>query len=205
MSLSVHVGTAWVETEDQAEFAVHMTGLNDVLTQSGLAAIDDTGNDQFESRAAYTTVPYISIHALRHVAAHRRANPNYIAQPLGPLLADFDDAIVEESYTTQNHLFFHSDAEGFYVPYDFPLAMTEPTVYGEDIGSSYRLRAELVATAPALKIFVCADTELHIDEVHRINAIVDDRGPLSREHAAWLALFEAARLSIEHNTVIVFA
>jgi hypothetical protein len=70
------------------------------------------------------------------------------------------------------------------------------------IGSSQHLLRELIQVAPALNITL-ENGELSDAEALRINALGESDRGLYREYTVWIALFEAARLSIEHNTLIV--
>jgi len=74
---------------------------------------------------------------------------------------------------------------------------------GGMLGSSYKLREELVTVAPALGIFLLGD-ELSDEEADRISGRIDAEDGLQRELMAWLAAYEACRLSIEHKTAMVF-
>jgi hypothetical protein len=63
---------------------------------------------------------------------------------------------------------------------------------------------ELAFVAPRLGIAMNG-LSLDDDEAERLNEqIVREADPLEREKIAWLSLFEAARLSIEHRTAIWF-
>ncbi|CKR85698.1 Uncharacterised protein [Mycobacterium tuberculosis] len=111
-------------------------------------------------------------------------------------------------YSSESHLVCHSDAEGFYVPVDFDEVLySEPDddkqLAGGMLGSSYRLRDELVLVAPALGINL-TDGELSDEEVARIGRLIDADEGLHREYVSWLRLYESARLSIAHKTAIVF-
>jgi len=74
---------------------------------------------------------------------------------------------------------------------------------GGMLGSSYRLMEELVFVAPALGIRL-ANGQLSDEEAERVDALIEDDNGLYREYAAWLLLYESARLSIAHRTAIVF-
>lgn len=80
----------------------------------------------------------------------------------------------------------------------------EEALTGGMLGSSYRLRDELVQVAPALGIAL-TDGQLSDEEAARIDAVGESDEGLYREHAAWLLLHEMARLSIAHKTAIVFS
>ena len=159
------------------------------------------------SRAALTAFPCSTLHHLRRAYAYRARDPGWIATPFPADQDPAADAEVEaqtEQFTS--HLLCHSDSEGFYLPIDFPdvvFSSEDDDVPGGMVGSSPRLRDELRAVAPALGIALVGG-ELADDEARRINALAAAGGPLWHEYAAWIALFEAARLSIAHGTAIVF-
>jgi hypothetical protein len=72
------------------------------------------------------------------------------------------------------------------------------------LGSSYRLRDELIYLAPALGIRLDG-SQLADSDAEEINAEEDQEEGIWRERLVWLSLFEAARLSIEHATAICFS
>jgi hypothetical protein len=110
--------------------------------------------------------------------------------------------------TFESHLLCHSDAEGFYLPMDFSDVLfsgdEEPELPGGMLGSSYRLFEELVLVAPALGIDL-RDGTLSDEEARRVDGLACSDHALNRECASWLSLYEAARLSIQHQTAIVFS
>ncbi len=71
------------------------------------------------------------------------------------------------------------------------------------IGSSQHLLRELIQTAPALNIAL-ENRALSDGEAQRINRLGESDTGLYREYTVWIALFEAARTSIEYDTLIVF-
>ena len=118
-----------------------------------------------------------------------------------------EDPVLDEAQDMfDSHLICHSDCEGFYFPIVFDeviFADDEHALLGGMLGSSYKLREELVTVAPALGIFLLGEV-LSDEEAERINARIDAEDGLERELMAWLAAYEACRLSIEHKTAIVF-
>jgi len=76
-------------------------------------------------------------------------------------------------------------------------------VPGRILGSSPRLLAELRTLAAPLDIPLGPDGSLDDAAAARLNAVTDS-DPWWREKFAWLHLFEAARLSVELGTAIVF-
>lgn len=106
----------------------------------------------------------------------------------------------------RSHLICHSDTEGFYVPIPFQeLVLSDnPEVPGGGIiGSSDTLFRELVSMAPALGIAL-AGNELADHEAKRLSSEIENENALWIEKTVWFDLFEAARLSLEHDTAIVF-
>ncbi len=165
-----------------------------------------------ESRASLDSFPYSFIHYLRRAYAYRVDSPNWVATPLDEGDDPSADEVLEEvAERFESHLLFHSDAEGFYLPVEFDDVLVadpgdeEAAVPGELLGSSYRLREELVLVAPALGITLTGDGHLSDAEAARIDGIACSDDGLCREMASWLSLFEAARLSIQYKTAIVFS
>ena len=193
-------GVEWFE----AELAV----VNRVLKSERLPVhVEPRGPAPARSRAAVTSFPYSTLHHLRRAYAHRVRDPSWVATPFPADENPAADAEVEaqtEQFTS--HLLCHSDSEGFYLPIDFPdvvFSSEDDDIAGGMLGSSQRLVAELRLVAPALGIAL-VDGELSDAEAARVNALAVDDGPMWHEYAAWIALFEAARASIEYGTAIVF-
>jgi hypothetical protein len=160
------------------------------------------------SRADLMGYPYSFIHYLRRVQAYCLADPGW---SFIPAPADWDrhpDAILDaELALMRSHLICHSDAEGHYLPIDFPQPLFDPGraegISGGLLGSSQGLMRELVVLAPVLGVTVAAG-QLSDGEARRVNGVIGQDGPWERELIAWLSLFEAARLSIAHKTAISF-
>jgi len=159
------------------------------------------------SRAAIGGFPYSFIHYLRRAYAIRAAEPDWVATPVEDGVDPSEDPAVDDALADmQSHLVCHSDAEGYYVPVDFDevlYAEPDQELPGGILGSSYRLRDELVLVAPALGITL-TDGQLSDEEVARIGRLIDADEGLHREYVSWLRLYESARLSIAHKTAIVF-
>jgi hypothetical protein len=98
----------------------------------------------------------------------------------------------------------HSDAEGFYVPVDFPEVIVDESLPGAVLGSSQRLLAELRRVAPAIGVRMQGETlpDAEADAIH--GEAEDQESPFFRERTAWLSLFEAARISVETGAAVVF-
>jgi hypothetical protein len=102
-----------------------------------------------------------------------------------------------------HHLLYHSDCDGFYVPFDFREVIFAPDVIGELIGSSYRLMDELLFVAPFLNINVSGGV-LTDEEAEKVNDEAVSEDPYATEKMVWINLFECARISIDYGTAIVF-
>lgn len=75
---------------------------------------------------------------------------------------------------------------------------------GGIVGSSYGLLDELVALAPHLSIALEDDGSLPLHEADRLYQVSrSGKGEHHQEVCAWLALHEAAELSIIYGTAIV--
>jgi hypothetical protein len=161
------------------------------------------------SRASLDSFPYSFIHYLRFAFAHVLQDPSWRATPLDDDEDPADDPVVEEeSSTFTSHLLCHSDCEGFYVPIDFNEVIfsdDDHELPGGMLGSSLRLRSELIQVAPALGIALSSYGELDDAEAERINELGESDEGLYRELTSWIALYEACRTSIEHRTAIVFS
>jgi hypothetical protein len=187
-----------------------LASANQVLEAAGLPPhAEPRSFPAMASRASLCSFPYSFIHHLRRAYAHRLRDAGWTAQPLEDGADPTRDPMLEAAQGTfESHLLCHSDAEGFYVPIDFVDVLfsgdEEPALPGGMLGSSYRLLEELVLVAPALGIELHAGV-LSDDEAARVDGLACGDSGLHREYASWLSLHEAARLSIQYRTAIVFS
>lgn len=187
-----------------------LAAVNQLLAKEGLPSHAEPRALALPARRnSIRSFPYSYIHHLRRAYAHRRADPAWTATPLGDHARPIDDPVLgAELDMLRSHLLCHSDAEGFYVPVDFRDVLApgrdEPRIPGGLLGSSHRLLEELVQVAPALGIRL-AEGRLTDQEAVRVDALASSGEGLHRELCAWLALFEAARLSVELKTAVVFS
>lgn len=160
-----------------------------------------------DSRASIRGYPYSFLHYLRRVAAHVAEKPGWKAEPFPDASDPANDPLLAKHYSyIKNHLLCHSDCEGFYLPILFEEVIGDDRLLGLGgiLGSSLMLKKELVAMAPALGIQLEND-HLSNAGAESINREVEADAPLWIEKAVWISLFEAARLSIEHQAAICFA
>ncbi|MGK5025989.1 hypothetical protein [Janthinobacterium sp. RB2R34] len=212
MGLAISVGAlAELQQEDPEgaqDLLASLETANALLKQAGLPQhAEPVALPQLQSRALIDSFPYSFIHYLRRAYAHAALDAQWRAMPLPDGEEPAEDPVLDEAQDTfDSHLICHSDCEGFYFPLVFDeviFADDEHELLGGMLGSSYKLREELVTVAPALGIFLLGDM-LGDEEAERINARIEAEDGLDRELVAWLAAYEACRLSIEHNTAIVF-
>lgn len=209
MGLGISVGILADLVINDAEGAEwvrkHLAIVNRYLTKAGLPAhMEPEQLLSLEWRTNDRSFSYSPLHYLRRIYARTKEDPDWVLTPVAEGEDPINDQAVEdELYMFRSHLLCHSDAEGYYVPIDFTEVISGDDILGGFIGSSYRLRDELIVAARPMNITLM-NSELDGAEVRRIKAIVSKRTPFYREYLVWLALFEATRLSIQHKSVIAF-
>ncbi|MCW7538337.1 hypothetical protein OOT46_10845 [Aquabacterium sp. A7-Y] len=162
---------------------------------------------QRATRAQARSHSYTSLHRLRRVYAHAAADAQWTPSPLDEHGDPADDPLVRAlTERLDSHLLCHSDCEGFYVPVDFTELIFDDTrqLAGGVLGSSYRLLGELVLVAPYIGVQLQAGV-LTDEEATRLNRDIATQENFWIEKQAWLSLYEAATLSIDHKTAIVFS
>lgn len=212
MGLSITVGLL-TDLEDDPESLEHFKNvfseMNDVLEEEGQPRHEEPASlPELDDRAAIRGFGYSSLHHLRRVFAYVEDDEDWKAEPVKDGEDPSEDPLVEEeSEMLSSHLLCHSDCEGFYLPIDFDElimdAEDDDRIEGGLLGSSYRLKEELIQIAPSMGISLDGEN-LSDAEAKRINEVAESGEGLSTEYMVWIALFEAARLSIEHKTAIHF-
>jgi hypothetical protein len=185
-----------------------LASVNRVLLAANLPAHSEPRELKLmEPRCSIAGFPYSFVHYLRRAYAHRISDASWHASPVPEGVDPVDDPVlgaVTEQLTS--HLLCHSDCEGFYVPIDFVDVLFDENdeLPGGMLGSSQRLMRELIAAAPALGIELIGE-QLADSEAQRIDAIAcGGKDGLWRECCVWLALYEAARVSVAQKTMIAF-
>src|SRR5215212_4112587 len=165
MGLSIIVGIMSEVAEADAEaveyYREEFARINEVLAEQGLPQHSEPEKlPLLENRCSLDGFPYSFLHTVRRACAHRVRYPQWIAKPLAEGEDAADDPLLEEvTLEMTSHLLCHSDAEGFYLPLDFTQVVfdeQQERIPGGMLGSSHRLRDELVAVAPALGIKLVA-------------------------------------------------
>lgn len=181
----------------------------DVLEEQGLPrhVEPESFGPDFRSRAELKGFSFSWLSRLRRLAAHALLEPGWVPTPLTDGDDGSGDPLVEMAAVRQVHLVAHAENEGLYVPVPFDRVVTDwngDRIPGGLLGSSQRLLAELRAIAPALGIRLEPDGRLSDAEAHAVAGDPDETAPFWIERQVWLALFEAARLSVEYGTAIFF-
>lgn len=212
MGLAIGVGmlaeTILTDTDRSDRLRRDLAYINDVLRQRGLPVHEEP--EAFDEspvvRASVTSFPYSWLHNLRRFAAHVMRDPKWVPYPLEPGEDPADDPVLRQMYRRlESHLLCHSDREGYYVPIDFddPILDPDHDIRGGVVGSSYRLRDELLSLTEVLEVEV-DDGQLSDQVAEQISTQRPAEVPFAIERLVWLALFESARVSIEKNTAVVF-
>jgi hypothetical protein len=186
-----------------------LEAINERLKSAGLPTHQEPSDfdEPLKSRASISSFPYSWLHYLRRFAAHVMRAPRWVPYPIEPGEDPADDPVLRQMYRgLSSHLLCHSDSEGYYLPVDFHALILDPEqkLRGSVVGSSYRLREELLGLTEPLEIPVGGGGDLSDEAARSLAAQRPSGAPFAVERLVWLALFEAARLSIEHRTAIVF-
>lgn len=211
LSISVGVLADLIANDEQGAqwLRESLKKVNLVLKENKLSIhVEPESIPGLASRDANWGFSYPDLHYLRRFVAYTTSVANWKPKPFPSSAAPLDDKILTcHPKFADSHLLFHSDCEGYYVPVDFPKPIIGPLeveIPGEMIGSSQGLLRELVTIAPFLGIKL-EDGRLSDAEANRIKQLIaEPNTPFFLEIEVWLALFEAASLSIEHRTAIVF-
>ncbi len=159
------------------------------------------------TRASVTSFPYSWLHYLRRFAAHVMRDAKWVPYPVEPGEDPAQDPVLRQLYTKMSsHLLCHSDREGYYLPVDFDdlILDKDHQITGGVVGSSHRLRDELKTLTHQLEIELEDQERLSDDVAESLSRQRPTDVPFATERLVWLALWEAARLSIERDTAIVF-
>lgn len=111
---------------------------------------------------------YSGLHTVRRLAIHL-AETSVLPDPLPEASRAAEDPLLKEAYAKRpgepagpfDHLIYHSDCEGYYVPVDFGPVIVDESLVGGHLGSSVRLLAETrrIATVIGLPEDLDPDSE----------------------------------------------
>lgn len=208
MGLAIVVGSLAEVLADDPDFVEEIQQdfetINSLLRANSLPDHREPDSmPDLDSRAPEDSFPYSFLHYLRRVYAHAVEKPGVAPPALREGEDAADDPVIDRVSSPAHHLLWHSDAEGYYLPIDFPEVIESEERPGGGIGSTQCLLRELVYVAPSLGIQLDESTLSDV-EAARIAEVIEAEGPNHVELIVWIALFEAARLSLEHKTAIQF-
>jgi hypothetical protein len=207
VSVGQFAGLLKLDQEGAAWAAEDFEVVNELLAANGLPPhVEPTSLPRLHNRCVCPDLFYSDLHYLRRAYAHWKRDPRWLTTPVADDEDPTDDPIlIEELERAESHLVCHSDCEGYYLPIDFQELLVDESgrLAGGIVGSSYRLRDELIYMAPALNL-VLQDGILSDEQARELNAEHDNPSELHRERLTWLTMYEAARLSIEHKSAICF-
>ncbi len=184
----------WIERE--------VAQINQALSERSYGSfLEPSELPKLGNRCSLSSYPYSWLHYLRRAYAHTKAGMTLEPLPDGVNAAD-DTVTLDESAKMESHLLCHSDAEGFFVPIDFPEIVFDDRIAGSMVGSSFRLQDELRTVAGALGITLEGDG-LSDAEADRLNA-TEVGSPFEREIWTWFSHWETTRLSIAHSTMVFY-
>ncbi len=224
MGLALSVGILAELTEDEEGYNYYLKtfeAVNKALTNNNLPTYNEPAHLNEES-CSFDMYGYSGLHYLRRIAAYLWAgkpipSPGKDNPEKDPLLEKYYSSLGEDTgevikpgeMKRFDHLLFHSDCEGFYVPIKFGeviFTKKELKIPGEMIGSSYMLLEECKALAQYLELPLDIDPES--DEVWDA---ADNQGQgdtkwkrYGIESFTCLRLYYAAKKSIELNAAVVF-
>lgn len=153
--------------------------------------------------------PYGNLHHLRRAVAYALRGHEKLPDfgDADPVKDDLYDRVL---FSFASHVICHSDGDGFYVPVDFAEPLYDDLddgdphcITGSILGSSQGAMRELVKVAPLLGIRLRGG-KLSNREFARLDALSHARSSQGTALHVWLNFYEAAQLSIEYNTAIVF-
>lgn len=213
MGLAIGVGLVAQRRESDPEAVARIradiSSINAILEQRDHPIHQEP--ESFEKtltlRASVTSFPYSWLHYLRRFAAHVMRDPKWVPYPIEPGEDPAKDNVLVQMYRRlSSHLLCHSDREGYYVPVDFQELILDPghEITGGVVGSSFALRRELITLCDPLEIDVDDEGNLSDENADRLSKQRPSGAPFAIERLVWLALYEAARVSIEEETAIVF-
>jgi hypothetical protein len=213
MGLAVSLGVLASDSDADPEgiewYRQSFLQVNRVLAAHGLPPHEEPESlPDLPYRGQPLGFPYSWLHYLRRAVAFARQAPNQFCPVAEGENPANDERIDEElSVVMDSHLICHSDCEGFYVPFDFPVPLyddqEEGGLPGGIMGSSQRALQETMQAASLLGIPL-VEGNLSDDAAKHIAEEPDGSHLYWIERKVWLTMFEAFRHSIEYKCAVVF-
>lgn len=215
MGLSVVVGISAKDMDEQVGYLQEIrecfTSIRESLDRAGVGHWCDCGLS--EQEVFEDGLWFGGLQALRRLAVHL-AQTGLLPVPLTGARTAVNDPLLRKAYTEFpanppgpfDHLIYHSDWDGFYVPVDFAQVIVDENVDGYFLGSSVRLLEETRRVAGILGL--PEDLDPYSEEV--IEACFAD-APAARgwqrygiESHTCLQLISAAEHSVRTGAAIGF-
>ncbi|HEY3330237.1 MAG TPA: hypothetical protein VGK19_09475 [Capsulimonadaceae bacterium] len=225
MGLTIAVGILDMLDDDEEmveSFVAEFDAISELLPQPNSFEEHSLGDESADASYECDLVGYGALHKLRRIAAHI----DETGEVPPPMSNAQSDPLLERYYANKGqkipdlgepydpaqgfqHLIWHSDAEGYYVPVDFAVVIVAPDalqITGTLIGSSQRLldACERLATVLGIPPGLTADDPdvWHAVENWSADATGWRRYPV--ETHTCCALREAAKASVGTGCAIVF-
>jgi hypothetical protein len=224
-----------MDAEEVLEFRKLYDLLNEVLRSGGLPAHDEPLNYPQDELFEAQMWGYSGLHTVRRLAAFHALENRLPSQP-GKLVEASKDAVLEQLYQAHNayfqrrprrglfallatrprkpkfqHLLWHSDCEGFYVPQDFEDVLLDDAQpqragLGGMVGSSVRLLAECRELADLIGL--PSDIDPEAEELWEAADTPVEGGPkwqtFGLESFCLARLIRGCELSLQHKAALVF-
>lgn len=156
---------------------------------------------------------YSGLHTVRRIAVHL-AETGTLPGPVEGTQKEIDDPLLRKVYAESprelggpfDHLIWHSDCEGYYVPVDFEQVIVDESLVGGYLGSSIRLLAETrrIASALGLPEDLDPDSEEVFEACEAKTPAAEGWQRYGIESYGCLRLIQAAKHSIATGAAIVF-
>lgn len=164
---------------------------------------------------------YGGLHHLRRIAVYLEPKRSFfglkegkLPKPLAEGQSAVDDPVLTARYADGApsggghfpHLIDHSDAEGFYVPQDFPTPLISEDILGGYVGSVQQLHAECLTLARAIGVPLDLDPESDEFNEAKDDTESDTAGWRAHRIAAYgcLQLLHACEASMKSGALLVF-
>lgn len=230
MGLGITVGMlsdmAKDDPEGAEEFSAQMDQINEFLASISVKPHTENKNCPVLGLDMYG---YSGLHYLRRLAAHlaftnKMPEPGDKTAADDPHIAKYNHLLDRKSpsfwgklfgkpmtpFFRFDHLMWHSDAEGYYLPVEFEKVLFPPDNFdiagGGMIGSSFKLMEELTQLAKHLELPLDLDPESEEiwDAPERQGSGSLKWQKYGVESFSCLRLYYAAKHSIEHSCAMVF-
>ena len=205
MSLSIQTVSknTYKTIDEDYPYEQDLTSINSLLQKEGAQQFVETSSKEAsESRCAYSSFPEVFYAILCRLVAYGYAGISELP-PLQDGDSIYEDEILEEEmYMLRSHIISHSDSEGYFVPTEFAEPIIDDLARGGAVCSSYAAIKELIGCASLIGINLDGNF-VSDDEANNINSTPQEH-PYFAERIAWFTLYEAMRISIQSNSLVVF-